>query len=367
MTSGDDSVRPVLSLVFPIFNEEAVLPTLLARLDGVLADLASHTDLGIGGQVEAVFVNDGSRDQSLALLRKAAETRPWLRVLSFSRNFGHQIAVTAGMRNTRGQAVVIMDADLQDPPELLPQMIRLWREGWEVVYAVRTERAGETAFKKMTASLFYRLLHGLTNVNIPSDTGDFRLMDRRVVDALNAMGEQHRFLRGMAAWVGFKQIGLPYKRDARAAGETKYPFRKMFQLATDALCSFSDAPLKLATNLGLVIAGIAILYGIITIVRVFTSAGSFQPGWASMVVVLSFLSGVQLITLGLIGEYIGRIYDEVKGRPLYLISERYGFDERPFSRETGQGRGGSLPSSASRSTYMPGDESAIGMAPTDLT
>jgi glycosyltransferase involved in cell wall biosynthesis len=312
-----------VSLVFPIFNEEAVLPTLMARLDGIIPTLERDA----GGAVEVIFVNDGSRDGSMALLAELARTRPWARILSFSRNFGHQIAVTAGMENTRGQAVIIMDADLQDPPELLPEMLRLWREGWEVVYAVRTERAGESAFKKLTAAMFYRMLRRLTNVDIPADTGDFRLMDRKVVDAMNRMKEHHRFLRGMAAWVGYRQIGLPYKRDARAAGETKYPLRKMLRLAMDAVCSFSHAPLRLATNLGTAIAALSILYGVITIVRYFVSGPSFQPGWASLIVVLSFLSGVQLITLGLVGEYIARIYDEVKGRPLYLVAERVGFKE----------------------------------------
>jgi dolichol-phosphate mannosyltransferase len=331
--NGDTPPPPLLTLVFPIFNEEPVIPHLMARLDVVVSDLTVN-----GATVEAVFVNDGSRDRSQALLAEAARSRSWARVLSFSRNFGHQNAVTAGLEHARGRAVVIMDADLQDPPELLPEMLRLWGEGYEVVYAVRTERVGETAFKKLTASLFYRLLRRLTNVEIPADTGDFRLMDRKVVDALNRMGEHHRFLRGMAAWVGFKQIGLPYKRDARVAGETKYPFRKMFRLAMDAVCSFSHAPLKLATNLGVGIATLSILYGLITIVRYFVSGRTFQPGWASLVVVLSFLSGVQLITLGLIGEYIGRIYDEVKGRPLYLVAERIGFEEQgdaPSAVETG--------------------------------
>ena len=319
--------RPVVSLVIPIFNEEAVIPALLPRLEAVIAGLADG-DNGIAGSesVEVVFVNDGSRDRSFDLLSEHARGRPWMRVLSFSRNFGHQIAVTAGLEHARGQAVIIMDADLQDPPELLPEMLRLWREGWEVVYAVRAEREGETFFKKATASAFYRILRRLTAVDIPADTGDFRLMDRKVVDALNAMGEHHRFLRGMAAWVGFKQIGIPYKRAARIAGETKYPFRKMFKLAMDAVCSFSHAPLKLATNLGWAIALVSILYGALTVVRYFVSGGDFQPGWASLIVVLSLLSGVQLITLGLIGEYIGRIYDEVKQRPLYLVSERVGFD-----------------------------------------
>ncbi|GAB4453562.1 MAG: glycosyltransferase family 2 protein [Armatimonadaceae bacterium] len=314
--------RPTLSLVFPIYNEEAVIPTLLARLDTVVRDLRESV-----GTVEAIFVNDGSRDRSLEMLAAAAKDRSWVRVLSLSRNFGHQVAVTAGMDYARGQAVAIMDADLQDPPELLPEMVRLWREGWDVVYAVRSGREGETVFKKMTAALFYRFLRRLTNVDIPADTGDFRLMDRKVVDSLSRMGEQHRFLRGMAAWVGYKQIGLPYQRPARAAGETKYPLRKMLRLAVDAVCSFSDAPLKVATNLGWTIAGLSILYGIITIFRYFfDTSDRFEPGWASIIVVVSFLSGVQLVTLGLVGEYIGRIYDEVKRRPLYLVGEQIGFD-----------------------------------------
>jgi dolichol-phosphate mannosyltransferase len=324
----NDGDRPVLSLIFPVFNEEAVLPLLFARLDTLIPELMAQA-----GSMEVLFINDGSRDKSLSVLREAIQSRPWARVIGFSRNFGHQIAVTAGLHHASGQAVVILDADLQDPPELLPEMLRLWGEGYDVVYAVRTEREGESAFKKATASTFYRLLRKLTNVDIPADTGDFRLMDRSVVNALNAMGEQHRFLRGMAAWVGFKQIGLPYKRDARAAGETKYPFRKMLRLATDAVCSFSDAPLKLASNLGWTIATVSILYGLVTILRYLLSRGQFEPGWASLVVVTSFLSGVQLITLGWIGEYIGRIYDEAKNRPLYLVSERLGWTPEPGSPE----------------------------------
>lgn len=315
----------LISLVFPIFNEEAVLPVLVARLEALLPELEKT-----GDQVEVLFINDGSRDGSLAQLRALACSRPWARVLSFSRNFGHQIAVTAGMQHAQGAAVVLLDADLQDPPELLPEMIRLWRdEGWEVVYGKRRTRAGETAFKLWTAALFYRTLERLTSVPIPANTGDFRLMDRKVVDALNAMGEQHRFLRGMAAWVGFRQYALEYDRPARAAGETKYPFRKMFKLAMDAVTGFSYAPLKFATNLGAFVALSAIAYGVVQAVRYTLAPRSFEPGWTSLIVVLSLLSGVQLITLGMIGEYIGRIYDQVKGRPLYLLSEKLGFESEP--------------------------------------
>jgi dolichol-phosphate mannosyltransferase len=311
----------LISLVFPIFNEEAVLPVLVARLEALLPTLEKD-----GDTVEVLFINDGSRDGSLLQLRELAQTRSWARVLSFSRNFGHQVAVTAGMHHASGAAVVLLDADLQDPPELLPEMIRLWRdEGWEVVYGKRRSREGETAFKLLTAAIFYKTLQRLTSVAIPENTGDFRLMDRKVVDALNTMGEQHRFLRGMAAWVGFRQYALEYDRPARAAGETKYPFRKMFKLAMDAVTGFSYAPLKLARDLGAFVALASIVYGVIQAVRYALEPGSFQAGWTSIIVVLSLLSGVQLITLGLIGEYIGRIYDEVKGRPLYLLSEKLGF------------------------------------------
>ncbi|WP_309714344.1 glycosyltransferase family 2 protein [Armatimonas sp.] len=317
----------LISLVFPIFNEEAVLPVLVARLEALLPTLEKD-----GDTVEVLFTNDGSRDGSLAQLRELAQTRSWVRVLSFSRNFGHQVAVTAGMHHASGAAVVLLDADLQDPPELLPEMIRLWRdEGWEVVYGKRRSREGETAFKLLTASIFYKILQRLTSVAIPENTGDFRLMDRKVVDALNTMGEQHRFLRGMAAWVGFRQYALEYDRPARAAGETKYPFRKMFKLAMDAVTGFSYAPLKLARDLGAFVALASIVYGVIQAVRYALAPGSFQAGWTSIIVVLSLLSGVQLITLGLIGEYIGRIYDEVKGRPLYLLSEKLGFEAQSES------------------------------------
>lgn len=309
-----------ISLVFPIFNEEAVIPKLLARLDALMPTLP--------GTIEALFVNDGSRDRSWELLTNAAKTRPWMRLIQFSRNFGHQVAVTAGMHHAQGDAVILLDADLQDPPELIPEMIRLWKEeGWDVVYGVRRTRAGESRFKLWTAALFYRGLRKLTNVDIPADTGDFRLMDRNVVDALNAMGEQHRFLRGMSAWVGYKQYGLHYDRDARAAGETKYPLSKMLKLAMDAVTAFSYAPLKFATNLGVGVATFSILYGMFTVGRYLFSAGKFEPGWSSLIVAVSLLSGVQLITLGFIGEYIGRIYDQVKGRPLYLVSEKVGFED----------------------------------------
>jgi dolichol-phosphate mannosyltransferase len=241
----------------------------------------------------------------------------------FSRNFGHQIAVTAGLDYSRGDAVVIIDADLQDPPEVILDLIRKWKEGFQVVYAVRTEREGESWFKRTTASAFYRLIYRITDIKIPLDTGDFRLMDRKVVDALKKMGERHRFLRGMSSWVGFKQVGVEYKRAARYSGETKYPFRKMVKLALNAITSFSYFPLQLAMYVGFIAAGIAIVAIPFVLVARFAGNSAFL-GQASTLMAVLFLGGVQLICIGILGEYIGRIYDEVKGRPLYVVSEAPG-------------------------------------------
>jgi dolichol-phosphate mannosyltransferase len=238
----------------------------------------------------------------------------------FSRNFGHQIALTAGLDYSRGQAVVVIDTDLQDPPEVIPDLIAKWREGFEVVYAVRAEREGETRFKKATASFFYRFINRITDVDIPLDTGDFRLMDRKVVDVLNTMREKHRFPRAMASWVGFKQIGVEYKREARTAGETKYPFRKMFHLALNAITSFSYFPLQLATYFGFICAGASALAIVVVIMMRLTGNQAFF-GQATTLTAVLFLGGVQLISLGILGEYIGRLYDEAKGRPLYIVRE----------------------------------------------
>lgn len=238
----------------------------------------------------------------------------------FARNFGHQIAVTAGLDYSRGQAVIIMDSDLQDPPEVVPNLIAKWREGYEVVYAVRAEREGETWFKLFTASLFYRLIYRITDVNIPMDTGDFRLVDRKVVDVLNRMRERHRFLRGMAAWVGFRQVGVEYKRAARFAGTTKYPLKKMLKFASDAITGFSYLPLQLAMYVGFVAAGVSILAIPVVAVERLTGSQAFF-GQATTLIAVLFLGGVQLISLGILGEYVGRLYDEAKGRPLYIVRE----------------------------------------------
>lgn len=273
-----------------------------------------------GEDWELILVDDGSQDGSTEIIRKLATEDEHVRPVIFARNFGHQIAVTAGLDYSRGKAVAIIDSDLQDPPEVILDLIAKWREGYEVVYAVRAEREGETAFKLWTASLFYRLIDKITDVKIPMDTGDFRLMDRRVVDVMNRMREHHRFLRGMSAWVGFKQVGVPYNRMARFSGSTKYPFRKMLKLALTAITGFSYLPLQLATFLGFIAAGLSLLAGIIVIIMRAITGAAFL-GQASTLIAVLFLGGVQLISLGILGEYIGRIYDEVKGRPLYIVRE----------------------------------------------
>jgi dolichol-phosphate mannosyltransferase len=271
---------------------------------------------------ELVLVDDGSTDGSAEAMLELHNQDARVRPIIFARNFGHQIAVTAGLDYALGQAVVIIDADMQDPPEVILEMIKLWREGYQVVYAVRAEREGETWFKTFTASVFYRLIYRITDVKIPLDTGDFRLIDRRVVDVMKTMRERHRFLRGMAAWVGFKQIGVPYRRAARFAGETKYPFKKMFRLALNAITSFSYFPLQVATYIGFISAGISIIaIPIVAILRLALGPNSFFTGQATTLIAVLFLGGVQLISLGILGEYIGRIYDEVKGRPLYIVSQ----------------------------------------------
>ena len=308
--------RPVFSLVVPIWNEELVIPHLYARAIDVLEQT--------GESWELICINDGSTDNSLPMLLELSRQDSRVKVIDFSRNFGHQVAITAGMDFAEGDAVIVMDADLQDPPEVILRMIDHWREGYEVAYAVRTKREGETWFKVWTAKLFYRLIQRIANVDIPLDTGDFRLMDRRVILAMRSLREKHRFMRGLSSWVGFKQIGVEYARAERFAGETKYPLRKMLSLAMVAITSFSYLPLQLATYLGFIFAGISLLGIIITVILRLSGSLFFEAQATTLVAVL-FLGGVQLIFLGIIGEYLGRIYDEAKGRPLYLVSHAYGF------------------------------------------
>ena len=304
--------KPIFSIIAPIYNEVDNLPVLYSRISEVMN--------GTEEAWELILVDDGSKDGSNEVIRKLASADERVRPVIFARNFGHQIAVTAGLDYSRGDAVIIIDADLQDPPEVIHDLIAKWREGYEVVYAVRKERKGETWFKKTTAALFYRMIYRITDVKIPLDTGDFRLIDRKVVNIMSKMRERHRFLRGIGAWVGFKQIGVEYNRAARFAGETKYPLKKMLKLALNAITGFSYFPLQVATYIGFISAGLSILAIPVVIVLRLISAPQLT-GQATTLIMVLFLGGVQLISIGIIGEYIGRIYDEVKGRPLYIVAE----------------------------------------------
>ena len=317
-----DSRLPLISVVVPCYNEEESIAETHRRLGSLAADR-------LGERFEFVFVNDGSRDQTLELLRGIAASDDRVRVVSFARNFGHQLAVTAGVDHARGDAVVLIDADLQDPPEVIEDMIDRWKEGYEVVYGVRTDRPGESRFKRVTAHVFYRLLNWLSDTPIPLDTGDFRLMDRAVADVLRNMPERDRFIRGMVSWIGFRQLALPYRRAERFAGSTKYPLRKMLRFASDGMISFSVKPLKLAMMTGLGCAAIACL-GILWVLgaRLLTSAW-VVPGWSATIIAILFLGGMQLLCTGILGEYIGRIYMQVKDRPLYVVGEIIG--ARPAS------------------------------------
>ena len=302
---------PLLSVVIPILNEEPLVGRLHERVTAAVAPLGAY---------ELVVVDDGSTDGTWSRLVELAAVDPHLRLVRLSRNFGHQIALTAGLEAARGDAVVTMDGDLQDPPEVIPDMVARWQEGYDVVYGVREEREGETRYKLWTARLFYGLIGRLSPVEIPAEAGDFRLLSRRAANALRAMPERARFLRGMTSWIGFPQIGVPYRRDARTAGATKYPTRKMIKFAADAITSFSSAPLRVVSAIGFVLVGFCAVYLLYTLyVRFFTD--DTVEGWTSVIVVLLLIGGAQLIGLGVIGQYIGRIYDEAKGRPLYVVSE----------------------------------------------
>lgn len=309
----------LLSVVVPCFNEEEVIRETTKRLSLFCAELQ---DL----DVELIFVDDGSRDRTRELLKGFALEDPRIKIIGFARNFGHQIAVTAGIDAAKGDAVVLIDADLQDPPEAIHQMVAKWREGFDVVYGSRIERPGESAFKLATASGFYRVLNHLSDIPIPLDTGDFRLMSRNVVDTLRAMPERDRFIRGMVSWVGFRQIALPYKRAERFAGESKYPLKKMLRFATDGILSFSTKPLQISVAMGMFSAGLALL-GIfyVLFLRLFTSI--WVEGWTAIMIAVLFMGGVQLISVGILGEYVGRIYNEIKNRPLYVVQEYLGFEK----------------------------------------
>jgi len=306
------------SIVVPVFNEELVVAESYKRLKKVMDGLKEH--------YEIVFVNDGSRDKTALMVGKICEADKNIRFIDFSRNFGHQTAVTAGMDYAEGEAIIVIDADLQDPPEFIPKMIEKWKEGYDVVYGRRSERKGDTFFKKVTAAMFYRFLRKMTDVDMPVDAGDFRLIDRKVCEALKLVNERNRYIRGLISWLGFKQIGLEFSRDKRFAGETKYPLKKMIKFAFDAITSFSYKPLKLASYTGVGLSILSFIYLIVILyLRLFTD--KTIQGWTSILAVNLFFNGIVLIILGIIGEYIGRIYDEAKGRPLYVVREVKGFSK----------------------------------------
>ena len=315
----------MISIVVPCFNEEEVLRETNRRLLAVLQHLPQ--------EFEILYVDDGSTDRTHEILRELQALDRRVRVVRFSRNFGHQMAITAGLEHASGDAVVVTDADLQDPPDVIADFAAKWMDGYDVVYGVRAERDGETAFKLGTAKLFYRLIGKLSDTEIPVDTGDFRLMSRRVVNALLEMPERDRFVRGMVSWLGFSHTSVPYRRAARAAGVTKFSLWKMMRLATDGIVSFSILPLRLATWAGFAASGIALLGILITVIERFMGVEGLVKGWASILVAILFIGGVQLICMGIIGEYVGRIYGESKRRPLYVVSERAGFQTRGLAVE----------------------------------
>lgn len=311
------------SVVIPIYNEQANLPELYRRLTTVMTNLNAH--------YEIILVNDGSTDDSLLLMRELNQKDSRVKIINLSRNFGHQIAISAGMDYTKGQAVIVMDGDLQDPPEVLPIFIEKWQEGWDVVYAVRKKRK-ENLFKRVAYAMFYRILHKISNIDIPLDSGDFSVIDRKIVNLLKSMPERNRFVRGIRTWVGFKQIGVDYERDRRFAGKPKYTFKRLVKLALDGVISFSYFPLQMARSLGFIVSGVSLVGAVLTLCqRLFTD--TTVPGYATTVISILFLGGIQLITIGILGEYIGRIYDEVKQRPLYIFQELIGFEDDARSRD----------------------------------
>lgn len=312
--------KPTLSVVAPCFNEELVIGEMHRRLLAALGELPV--------EFEILYVDDGSTDSTAEMLREIQARDNRIRIIRFSRNFGHQMAITAGLEYASGDAVAIIDADLQDPPEVISEFFQKWAGGNDVVYGVRSEREGETAFKRWTAKMFYRVMGRLSDTTIPVDTGDFRLMDRAVVDALLEMPERDRFVRGMVSWLGFSQAAVPYRRSPRSAGATKFSLFKMMRFATDGIVSFSILPLRLATWMGFAASGLAILGILVAVIEKLLGVEGLVKGWTSMVIAILFIGGVQLICLGIIGEYVGRIYGESKKRPLYVIRERTGFSQQ---------------------------------------
>ncbi|MCL1997272.1 MAG: glycosyltransferase family 2 protein [Turicibacter sp.] len=308
----------VYSVVIPVYNEEEVIEESYKRLTAAMQDM--------DGSYELIFVNDGSRDATASIIADILKKDSNVRLINFARNFGHMPAITAGMRYAKGEAIIIIDADLQDPPEALPAMAALWRKGNDVVYGKRKERLGETRFKRLSASLFYRFINSMVNIDLPVDTGEFRLMDRKVCDAVNELDEKNRYIRGLVSWVGFKQVAYEYTRVERFAGTTKYPLKKMISFAMDAITAFSYKPLKLATTLGFCISFFSFIYLLVILWQVFFTDTTIT-GWASTVAIILFTQGIVLMILGLMGEYIGRIFEEMKNRPSYIVMEAMGFED----------------------------------------
>ena len=308
-----------ISLVVPMYNEEVLVQECYQRVSKILKGIENYS-------YEIIYINDGSTDKTIELLQNIAYEDKNVKIISFSRNFGHQCAVTAGLKHVTGDAIVIIDADLQDPPELIPEMLKLWEEGNEVIYGKRKTRYGESKFKLLTAKMFYNTLNLLSDVEIPKDTGDFRLVDRKVVDVVNALPEHNKFLRGLFSWVGFKQKAFEYKRNERIAGKTKYPLSKMFKLGIDGIIGFSTKPLKLVGGLGSLSVAVSFIILIYSILSYIFKWNNLTPGWTSLMITITFLGGVILISLWMIGEYIGRIYDESKDRPQYIIDKKINID-----------------------------------------
>ena len=310
-----------VSVVIPMYNEQEVVKKCYEKINNTLKSIEDKYDY------EIIFINDGSKDETLEILKDIAKNDKKVKIIAFSRNFGHQSAVTAGLKNVTGDAIVIIDADLQDPPELIPQMLELWEKGNDIIYGKRKTRKGESKFKLLTASMFYKTLNLLSDVEIPKDTGDFRLVDRKVVDVINSLPEHNKFLRGLFSWVGFKQKAYEYERQERYAGKTKYPLKKMLKLASDGIISFSSKPIKLVGALGILSIFISIIILIYALISYIFKLNDLSAGWTSIMVAITFFAGVQLLSLWVISEYIGRIYDEAKGRPQYIVDKKINFDK----------------------------------------
>lgn len=308
-----------ISVVIPVYNEEEILKTSYAKIRYILESISEYS-------YEIVFINDGSNDRTLDILEEISKENKNIKVISFSRNFGQEAALTAGLKYTSGDAVVIIDADLQDPPELIQEMIKLWEDGNDVIYGKRKKRKGESAFKLLTAKMFYKTLNALSDVEIPKDTGDFRLVDKKVVEVINEMPEHNKFIRGLFSWVGFKQYAYTYKRNERVGGKTKYPLKKMWKLATDGIISFSTKPLKIVGSIGFLTIILSICILIYSLISYSLKLNNLTPGWTSIMVAITLFSGVQLLSIWIISEYISRIYDETRQRPQYVIEKKINLD-----------------------------------------